>query len=142
MSTADTTSLGSSMRGPQSSEGDMLPKPAAAPKQQPKKKRRLGWVVVLGCIVTAGGGGGWYWWQERFLEAAALCRGFQGKDFLDATALCCACGDAFFHFSLCLVRSRKLCERRGPREESLGRRTSAMPAVLDADHLCPAQSGA
>jgi len=65
MSTADTTSLGSSMRGPQSPEGDMRPKPPAAPKQQPKKKRRLGWLVVLGCIVAAGGAGGWYWWQQQ-----------------------------------------------------------------------------
>lgn len=38
--------------------------------------------------------------KQGFLKAATLCRGFQGNDFLDATALCCACGNAFFHISL------------------------------------------
>jgi HlyD family secretion protein len=65
MSTADTTSLDSSVRTEQPPAKEALAKATAVPKPQPRKKKHLGWLVVLACIVAAGGAGGWYWWQQQ-----------------------------------------------------------------------------
>jgi D-arabinose 1-dehydrogenase-like Zn-dependent alcohol dehydrogenase len=93
MSTANTPSLDSQKRSPQSPEGDNgIKRPvqspegdaafqrAAPPKGKPAKtRRRLLPLAIVACALAVGGAGAWYWWQQQLSALPAGIANANGR---------------------------------------------------------------